>query len=518
MGKLISNKRIGQLFCLFFFFPISILMGQSQPEKPEPYRPAIHFTPKEHWMNDPNGLVYYGGNYHLFYQYYPGGTIWGPMHWGHAVSKDLLHWEHLPIALYPDSLGYIFSGSVVVDHLNTAGLQEGKEKTLIAIFTYHDPKGEKAGTSTFQTQGMAYSNDGGFTWKKYTNNPVLTNPEKKDFRDPKVSWYTKEKKWIMTLAVGNHVEFYSSRNLKAWTYLSSFGEKEGAHGGVWECPDLIKMQNANTGKEQWVLVVSIGNGGPNGGSATQYFTGTFNGKTFLNEEKPETVKWVDQGTDNYAGVTYFNAPGKNPLFIGWMSNWQYAQQVPTHPWRSAMTIPRELTLIKNSKGSHLLSQPIKQFTGLLEMDSNQQVKDTISLSDAAYTIQVEADLVSNDVNENIQLLQWNNKWGDTLTLQYNPATAEIILNRLQSGPGDFNPSFNRIIRGKRLQANGRLSLQLIVDRSSIEIFADKGSLIITALFFPSKPYQWVRVTSTFSKIKAISAKYTAIKPILQSAN
>ena len=183
-----------------------------------------------------------------------------------------------------------------------------------------------------------------------------------------------------------------------------------------------------------------------------------------------------------------------------------------------MTIPRELTLIKNSKGSHLLSQPIKQLTSLLEVGNSQQLKDTISLSDAAYTIQVDADLVSPDVNENIQLLQWNNKWGDTLSLQYNPATAEIILNRLQSGPGDFNPSFNRIIRGKRLQANGRLSLQLIVDRSSIEIFADKGSLVITALFFPSKPYQWVRVTNTSSKIKAISAKYTAIKPILQSAN
>jgi fructan beta-fructosidase len=518
MARLIRNKRIGQLFSLFFFFPISIVMGQTQPEKLEPYRPAIHFTPKAHWMNDPNGLVYYGGNYHLFYQYYPDGTVWGPMHWGHAVSKDLLQWEHLPIALYPDSLGYIFSGSVVVDHMNTAGLQQGKEKTLIAIFTYHDPKGEKAGTSTFQTQGMAYSNDGGFTWKKYTNNPVLNNPGKKDFRDPKVSWYAKEKKWIMTLAVGNHVEFYSSSNLKAWTFLSSFGEKEGSHGGVWECPDLIKMKDASSGKEAWVLLVSIGNGGPNGGSATQYFTGQFDGKQFINDEAADVIKWVDQGTDNYAGVTYFDAPGKNPIFIGWMSNWQYAQQVPTNPWRSAMTIPRELTLKETTNGLQLISQPIEQLTSLLALGSSMQVKDTISLSDAAYTIQLDADLVSTDVNENIQLLEWNNQWGDTLSLQFNPAKAEIILNRLQSGPSAFNPSFNRFIRGKRIQANGRLTLQLIVDRSSIEIFADNGSLVLTALFFPSKPYQRVRVTSNSSKIKAISAKFTAIKPILQSAN
>ena len=265
-------------------------------------------------------------------------------------------------------------------------------------------------------------------------------------------------------------------------------------------------------------MVSIGNGGPNGGSATQYFTGKFDGKQFINEEAADVIKWVDQGTDNYAGVTYFDAPGKNPIFMGWMSNWQYAQQVPTDPWRSAMTIPRELTLKETSNGIQLISQPIKQLTSLLEMGSSKQVKDTISLSDAAYTMQVDADLVSTDVNENIQLLQWNNQWGDTLSLQYNPATAEIILNRLQSGPSAFNPSFNRIIRGKRIQANGSLSLQLIVDRSSIEIFADNGSLVLTALFFPSKPYQRVRVTSISSKIKAISAKYTAIKPILQSAN
>ena len=486
MGKLISNKRIGQLICLFFFFPISILMGQSQPGKLEPYRPAIHFTPKEHWMNDPNGLVYYGGNYHLFYQYYPGGTVWGPMHWGHAVSKDLLHWEHLPIALYPDSLGYIFSGSVVVDYLNTAGLQEGKEKTLIAIYTYHDPKGEKAGTSTFQTQGMAYSNDGGFTWKKYANNPVLNNPGKKDFRDPKVSWYANEKKWIMTLAVGNHVEFYSSRNLKAWTYLSSFGEKEGAHGGVWECPDLIKMQNANTGKEQWVLVVSIGNGGPNGGSATQYFTGTFNGKTFLNEEKPEMVKWVDQGTDNYAGVTYFDAPGKHPIFIGWMSNWQYAQQVPTDLWRSAMTIPRILQIKTMDGHSRLLSKPVPTLLTHPLPKINASIGATIPLNDSAYEVEIAVTIPAKPEKDTLLLANFTNSAGDNLSLQYVISEASIIIDRTHSGIINFHPAFARKIVGKRIQKTREFTIQLIMDRSSLELFTDDGSLVMSILFFLKK--------------------------------
>jgi fructan beta-fructosidase len=483
MGKLIRNKRIGQLFCLFFFFPISILMGQTQPGKPEPYRPAIHFTPKEHWMNDPNGLVYYGGNYHLFYQYYPGGTVWGPMHWGHAISKDLLHWEHLPIALYPDSLGYIFSGSVVVDHLNTAGLQEGKEKTLIAIFTYHDPKGEKAGTSTFQTQGMAYSNDGGFTWKKYANNPVLNNPGKKDFRDPKVSWYAKEKKWIMTLAVGDHVEFYSSSNLKAWTYLSSFGEKEGAHGGVWECPDLIKMQEANTGKEKWVLLVSIGNGGPNGGSATQYFTGTFNGKTFLNEEKPEMIKWVDQGTDNYAGVTYFDAPGKNPIFMGWMSNWQYAQQVPTDPWRSAMTIPRTLQIKSIDGHSRLLSVPISTLLSNPLPKINVSMGATVPLKDDAYEIKMAVSLPAKPEKDTILLGNFTNSVGDILSLQYVISEASIIIDRTHAGIVDFHPAFAKKIVGKRIQKTREFTIRLIMDRSSLELFTDDGSLVMSVLFF-----------------------------------
>jgi len=224
-------------------------MVRSTADYHEKYRPQYHFSPPEHWTNDPNGMVYYQGEYHLFYQYYPGGTVWGPMHWGHAISRDLLHWKNLPVALFPDSLGYIFSGSAVVDENNTAGFQQGKEKTLVAIFTYHNPR-----TNT-ESQGIAYSNDRGRSWKKYAKNPILTNPGLKDFRDPKVLWYAPARKWIMTLACGDHVEFYSSPDLKSWKKQSSFGKEAGAHGGVWECPDLFPLTYQT--QKKWVLIVNI---------------------------------------------------------------------------------------------------------------------------------------------------------------------------------------------------------------------------------------------------------------------
>ena len=232
-------------------------------------------------MNDPNGMVYHNGEYHLFYQHNPDSTVWGPMHWGHAVSKDLVKWEHLPIALYPDSLGTIFSGSAVVDKNNTSGLGTKDNPAMVAIYTYHNAEGEKAGRKDYQTQGIAYSLDNGRTWTKYKANPVLKNPGIKDFRDPKVSWYEKGQKWIMTLAVTDHISFYSSKNLLDWTKESDFGADIGGHGGVWECPDLFKMPVAGTNEEKWVLIVNINPGAPNGGSGTQYFVGQFDGKNFV---------------------------------------------------------------------------------------------------------------------------------------------------------------------------------------------------------------------------------------------
>ncbi len=330
----------------------------------EQYRPQFHFSPEAHWMNDPNGLVYLDGEYHLFYQYYPDSNVWGPMHWGHAVSPDMIHWKHLPVALFPDSLGYIFSGSAVADVKNTSGLGSAENPPLVAIFTYHDPIGEKNGSNKFQNQGLAYSIDKGRTWTKYPGNPVLKSPGIRDFRDPKVFWHNESDKWIMILAVNDRVHLYSSPNLLDWTFLSEFGQGIGAHGGVWECPDLFRIKVRGTNEMKWVMLVSINPGGPNGGSATQYFVGNFDGTNFIKENKE--IQWVDWGRDNYAGVTWSNVPESDGrrLFLGWMSNWQYANVVPTHVWRSAMTVPRELALMHTGDGYLLVSNPVRELESL----------------------------------------------------------------------------------------------------------------------------------------------------------
>ncbi|MFP4621986.1 MAG: glycoside hydrolase family 32 protein [Bacteroidales bacterium] len=322
------------------------------------FRPQYHFSPKQKWMNDPNGMVYYKGTYHLFFQHYPEALHWGPMHWGHTTSEDLFHWKHRDIALYRDSLGYIFSGSAVVDKNNTTGFQTDEEKPLVALFTHHNPD------DGLQTQSIAYSTNGGDTWTKYEDNPVIKNPGIKDFRDPRVFWHKKTSKWIMVLAAGHHVRFYSSPDLKDWTLESEFGKNVGAHGGVWECPDLFPLAlDGNERNKKWVLLVSINPGAPNGGSGTQYFVGDFDGHRFVNESKGH--QWIDYGTDNYAGVTWSNVPERE-IFIGWMNNWTYADTIPTSTWRGSMTLPRKLTLSTVGGNPRLVSQPMKEIFALKE--------------------------------------------------------------------------------------------------------------------------------------------------------
>ena len=308
-------------------------------------------------MNDPNGMVFYEGEYHLFYQHYPDDNVWGPMHWGHTVSQDMVNWKHMPIALYPDELGYFFSGSAVIDWQNTSGLGTVDNPPMVAIYNYHEPVGaEDPDRTDFQYQGIAFSLDKGRTWTKYDNNPVLNNPGIRDFRDPKVMWFEPTQRWIMTLAVKDHISFYSSPDLISWTHESDFGLEVGGHGGVWECPDLFALQVDDSDEVKWVLLVSINPGGPAGGSATQYFVGEFDGASFIMDPSfapqvtppagsdEERAVWMDYGPDNYAGVTWSDVPDSDGrrLFIGWMSNWSYSQVVPTTVWRSAMTVPREL--------------------------------------------------------------------------------------------------------------------------------------------------------------------------------
>ncbi len=305
----------------------------------EPFRSVYHHSPAANWMNDPNGMFYDEANgiWHLYYQHNPFGTTWGPMHWGHATSTDLLTWEEHPIVLYPDSIGTIFSGSAVIDKDNTAGFGEN---AIVAIFT----QSERIG----QHQSIAYSTDGGYTFTKYEGNPVLMG-DIADFRDPKVTW--DGDKWLMTLACQQEIRFYASPDLKEWTYLSSFGKDLGAHGGIWECPELLHIG------DKYVLLVSINPGGPFGGSATQYFVGDWDGKEFKVESlklKDESSKWLDYGKDNYSTFTFHNSPEGRLVAIGWMSNWQYAEVVPTVAFRSQNTIARDLFLFTDDEGEYRL--------------------------------------------------------------------------------------------------------------------------------------------------------------------
>jgi fructan beta-fructosidase len=458
----------------------------------EQYRPQIHFTPMQHWMNDPNGLVYYNGTYHLFYQYYPGATVWGPMHWGHATSKDLFHWQHQPIALYPDSLGYIFSGSAIVDYKNTSGFGKNGKIPLVAIFTHHDPKGEKEGKTDFQNQSLAYSLDEGKTWTKYSDNPVLKNPGIKDFRDPKVSWNEVAGKWVMTLAVLDHINFYSSIDLKNWTKESEFGKDVGAHGGVWECPDLFSMDY--DGKKVWVLIVNLNPGGPNGGSATQYFIGDFNGHKF----SPFTTdtRWLDYGPDEYAGVTYSNT-GNRRVFLGWMSNWQYGQQVPTKEWRSAMTIPRELSVKKENKNYLISSLPVKEMDKLSAKEFKLRNVDAshFNLTSKSGKLKGPAELkIASDKLEDFSITL-SNAAGQKLVIGYDRTSNSYFIDRTRSGKVDFEKGFAVKHTAPRLVSTPKFNLILVIDNASVELFADDGLTVMTEIFFPDSVFSDVIIES-----------------------
>jgi fructan beta-fructosidase len=472
----------------------------------EKYRPQIHFSPIAHWMNDPNGLVYDKGTYHLFFQYYPDSTVWGPMHWGHAVSKDLVHWDQQAIALYPDSLGYIFSGSAVLDVNNTSGFAKNGQSPLVAIFTYHDPAGEKAGKDNYQSEAIAYSVDDGATWTKYPNNPVLKNPGIKDFRDPKLMWYALQKKWIMTLATKDRISFYSSPDLKSWKKESEFGEQLGAHGGVWECPDLFPVQV--DGKQVWVLFVSINPGGPNGGSATQYFTGVFDGNKFTPDASD--TRWVDWGPDDYAGVTWSNV-GSRHLFLGWMSNWQYATVVPTATWRSAMTIPRDINLQPVGGRYMLTSKPAP------ELDALGEEPTVITHASANPLLKVgklegpaRLKFRSGKI-ESFSIILSNDE-GEKTIIGYDKTANEYFIDRSASGETGFEKGFGKKSVAPRVSSEGGVDIDLIIDNASVELFADGGLSVMTGIFFPQHLYTDVSISSKdafemsrlqFQKLKSI---------------
>ena len=655
--------------CIYVLCTALVLAGCVQPStsgktatgKPplyhEQYRPQVHFSPEQRWMNDPNGMFYYQGEYHLFYQHNPDASVWGPMHWGHAISKDLLHWEHQPIALSPDPLGTIFSGSAVVDHKNTSGLGTKENPPIVAIYTYHDPVGEKQGRTDFQTQGLAYSLDKGRSWIKHPANPVLANPGIKDFRDPKVVWHEQSNKWIMVLAQADHIGFYSSKNLIDWNFESNFGKDWGSHIGVWECPDLVLLPIEGSDQHKYALIVSVGSGGPNGGSATQYFVGDFDGKTFQLDEdwqqalkpeaqlfpegqifadfesglqgwtaignafanaptagahpeqspvkgfegkyllnsfsdkdkatgrltsspftitntyinfmlaggqfdgklgmnllvdgkvvrtatgknsekfqlhswdvadlkgqqavvqvideisenwghiyldqivfsdnpassKVEPAVWLDYGTDNYAGVTFSAVPGelKQSIFMGWMSNWQYAQTVPTEVWRSAMTLPRQLNLVHSNGLLRLKSTLIPELQKL-ELNKKQfgplSGRHVIALPKPEHQSGSSRIDLTLDQHQGVSELLLQNQAGDRVKIELDFVKKELRLDRRQSGKVGFDKHFGNVQTAPMLGDFSKNSLTIVLDASSLELFWQDGQVVMTTLLFPQQPY------------------------------
>ena len=431
----------------------------------EKFRSIYHHTPLYGWMNDPNGMFYKDGVWHLYYQYNPYGSQWENMTWAHSTSTDLIHWKNHGEVIQPDALGTIFSGSSVVDKENTAGF--GKD-AIVAFYT-------SAGAA--QTQSIAYSTDNGETFKKYANNPILTS-DVPDFRDPNVFWNEEVKHWNLILAAGQQMNIYSSKNLKDWKFESSFGEGYGNHGGVWECPDLLKMG------DKWLLICNINPGGPFGGSATQYFVGSFDGHKFTCESKPEVTKWMDYGKDHYATVSFSNAPDGRIVVLPWMSNWQYANQVPTQQYRSANGLPRGLGLYSYNGEDYVSVKPSPEVFAAFEK------KPSGHLQPAAY-IEV------TNIKSNASIVLSNDK-GERVTMVYDGKNATFSMDRTESGVTDFHSDF----KAKTVApTNGIIkSMQIFIDRCSIEAFDTEGKVAMTNLVFPSKPYDKIIVKGCKVKI------------------
>ena len=449
----------------------------------EMFRPVYHHTPVYGWMNDPNGMFYKDGVYHLYFQYNPYGSVWGNMHWGHSTSTDLMHWNFEGCAIVPDAWGAIFSGSCVVDHNNTAGFGKG---AVVAFYT----SAKATPWGDVQSQSMAYSLDNGKTFTKYEGNPILTSSEK-DFRDPKVFWYAPGKHWVMMLAVGQHMEIYSSVNLKEWKKESEFGAMQGAHGGVWECPDLVEIPVEGTREKKWVLICNLNPGGPFGGSAAQYFVGSFDGKKFVNES-PTQTKWMDWGKDNYATVTWNNAPDGRCIALGWMSNWQYANNVPTRQYRSANTLARDLTLYREGQELYLKSTPsveVKKARGKkvsipsFRVSEKHEIVNLFEDNQGAYEVEI---LIQNAGASKIAFCLLNDK-GEKVSMYYDLNRKQFVMDRSESGTVDFSKDFPAVMVAPA-NVDKELTLRLFVDRSSIEAFGEDGKFVMTNLVFPSQPY------------------------------
>ncbi len=470
----------------------------SEPARQEAFRPQFHFTPDKNWMNDPNGLVYYKGEYHLFYQYNPFGNSWGHISWGHAVSRDLVHWTELPVALPEEGRIMIYSGSAVVDSANTSGFGKGAVPPLVAIYTGHNyDAGEHR---WWEDQRLAHSTDKGRTWTQFSGNPVI-DPGLPDFRDPKVFWHEPTNRWVMAVVLPNDkkARFYASPDLRHWEPLSDFGPAGAFHDPIiWECPDLFPLEvEGELGVRKWVLIVSINTGGPAGGSGMQYFVGEFDGKQFITDSSipPDSALWLDYGSDFYAGVTWSDIPESDGrrILIGWMSNWNYSREVPTSPWRGAMTVPRSLTLARTEEGLRLIQKPVDELCRLRR-------KEPLVFSGGSFAEAVEwlaqtgnlpelldVEMRFSDLSDETPfLIKIETSADEFTTIEIDPQRGSLILDRSRAGLKDFHPTFSASTRHEAPihLHDGRLAIRFLLDVSSVEIFTQDGRTALTDLIFP----------------------------------
>jgi fructan beta-fructosidase len=437
----------------------------------EAFRPQFHFSPARNWTNDPNGLVYFEGEYHLFFQFNPFGDRWGHMSWGHAVSKDLVHWSELPVALAEENGIMIFTGSTVVDQHNSSGFCAGGKPCMVAIYTGHTP--ETKSSPARQTQNIAYSNDRGRTWTKYLQNPVL-DLHMSDFRDPKVLWSERAKRWVMVVSFPNDhkVRFYGSSDLKHWETLSDFGPA-GASGGQWECPELFELPiESKPGQTRWVLKIGLNPGALQGGSGEQYFVGQFDGSRFVNDNPSSLTLWTDYGKDCYCALTFNNLPRtQSQVMLGWMNNWQYAGDVPTRPWRGQMTVPRKLALRETSEGLRLVQNPI---------DALAQLRQTPNPESDTFELQATVTLAG------AKEVGWMLFTGDAAytLVGYDREKQQLFVERRHSGETNFSKDFPARTTAPLQLSGNELRVHILVDRSSLEVFAGDGRIAITNLIFP----------------------------------
>ena len=432
----------------------------------ESFRPAYHHTPLYGWMNDPNGMFYKDGVWHLYYQYNPYGSQWENMHWGHSTSRDLIHWEAQPMAIEPDWLGSIFSGSCVTN---------GDE--VVAMYT---------SAGHHQMQSIAVSKDGGRTFEKYSGNPVLTTSDVSDFRDPRPFWNEDIKAWNLILAAGQEMRIYSSKDLKDWKYESSFGKEYGNHSGVWECPDLFEIKNEKLNIKNWVLICNINPGGPFGGSATQYFVGQFDGHKFTCESMPKVTKWMDYGKDHYATVSFYNAPENRRVVLAWMSNWQYANQVPTKQYRSGNSIPRDLGLFTCGEETYVSVVPSQEMLAL----RGEKIKKP-----------TEACEIIVDMKSQTEIVLSNAK-GEQVTMKYDASKQTFTMDRTKSGDVSFSEAFPCETVAPTYGTIKQL--RIFIDRCSIEAFDAEGKMAMTNLVFPSEPYTNIKVKGGKATIYALA--------------